>query len=193
MKVFRRPWSAVHRHFQDRFTGEPMSLHWYALRVKPHKEQTVHRLLVSNGDIEIFYPAVQVVPVNPRSSKERPYFPGYMFVQADLNQMGTNAFAWTPGTHGLVTFGDEPAIVPENLIFEVRHRIQQIHAAGGLVFDNLKHGDKVRIVNGPFEGYEAIFDMRLPGKDRVQVLLAFLSRYPQPVKLHVAAIEKLRV
>jgi transcription antitermination factor NusG len=168
-----------------------MPLHWYALRVKPHKERTVHRLLLSNDEVEVFFPSVQVVPANPRSAKERPYFPGYMFICADLKQIGANTLNWTPGAHGLVTFGEEPAIVPENLIVELRHRIHEIQAAGGLVFDNLKHGDRVRIVNGPFAGYEAIFDMRLSGKDRVQVLLAFLSRFPQPVKLHVSAIEKV--
>ncbi len=31
------------------------------------------------------------------------------------------------------------------------------------------------LIYGPFEGYEAIFDARLPGTERVRVLLQFLS------------------
>jgi transcription elongation factor/antiterminator RfaH len=169
-----------------------MTPHWYALRVKPHKEGTVYRQLQQQDAVELYYPSVRVHPKNPRAAKERPFFPGYMFVRADLSHLGANLFNWTPGTHGLVTFGDEPAIVPEHLIHEVKRRVAQIEAAGGLLFDNLQKGDRVRIVSGPFEGYEAIFDMRLPGRERVQVLLAFLSKHPQPVKLPASNIEKAR-
>lgn len=168
-----------------------MTLHWYALRVKPHKERFVYRQLRAR-EVDVFFPSVRVTPKNPRAARERPYFPGYIFVRADLNRLGVNNLNWTPGAHGLVSFGESPATVPDGLIQELKRRLERIRAQGGLLFDELKPGDKVRIVDGPFEGYEAIFDMRLPGRDRVQVLLAFLSRYPQPVKLHAADIEKVK-
>jgi transcription antitermination factor NusG len=163
---------------------------WYVLRVKPHKERSVYRLLKTR-EVEVFFPSVKVNPVNPRAARERAYFPGYMFVFANLEEVGLNAFSWLPGVHGLVRFGDQPAIVPENLVHEIRRRLAEIKKAGGLSLDGLAKGDKVRIVGGPFAGYEAIFDLRLPGQERVQVLLAFLSRYPQPIKLHPAHIEKI--
>lgn len=164
---------------------------WYALRVKPHKERPVYRLLQAKN-VEVFYPSIKVQPINPRASTIRPYFPGYMFVHIDLADLGNNAFSWTPGAQGLVSFGGAPAVVPETLIQEVKQRVALIQAAGGLVFDNLKKGDRVRIVGGPLAGYEAIFDLRLPDRERVQVLLAFLSNYPQPVQLSAAYIEKVK-
>jgi transcriptional antiterminator RfaH len=91
----------------------------------------------------------------------------------------------------MVEFGGEAAIVPDALIWQLRKRIDAIDAAGGLVFDQLESGDTVRIKSGPFAGYEAIFDMRLPGKERVQVLLAFLSNHPHKVQLSSADIEKI--
>lgn len=182
-----------------------MTVAWYALHVKPHKERVVFdhlqnperiSLLANIPDIgeriEVFFPAVRVKPVNPRSAKVRPYFPGYVFVRGDLEIFGDNAFNWIPGAHGLVRFGDAPAVVPDVLIRELRERLVEIEAAGGLVFDALKPGDRVRITTGPFAGYEAIFDMRLPGKERVQVLLSFLSRHPQRVQLEVSDIEKVK-
>jgi transcription antitermination factor NusG len=64
-------------------------------------------------------------------------------------------------------------------------------AAGGIVFDGLKHGDGVVIEHGPFEGYEAIFDQRLPGTERVRVLLQFLSNQRQlPVEIDASKIRK---
>lgn len=167
-----------------------MSLHWYVLRVKPHKERAVYQVLQSR-EVGVYFPVLHVKPVNPRAARERPYFPGYIFVQADLDEIGANALNWVPGTHGLVTFGDIPAVVPPNLIFEIKRRLAEIEAGGGWLLNKLEKGDRVRIVNGPFAGYEAIFDVRLPGNQRVQVLLSFLSSSPQPVKLNASDIKKL--
>jgi transcription antitermination factor NusG len=168
-----------------------MTQQWYALRIKPHKEQSVYQWLQAR-DVAVYFPRVRVNPVNPRAARIRPYFPGYMFVNVDLAQMGQNAFSWTPGTHGLVTFGDIPALVPDNLIHELKKRIKRIEASGGLQASGFGRGDRVRIVRGPFSGYEALFDLYLPEKDRVQVLLAFLSQHPQPVKMDIGAIEKVK-
>ncbi len=167
-----------------------MSLHWYVLRVKPNKERTVSHLLQSR-DVGVYCPFLKVQPKNPRAARERPYFPGYMFVQANLREIGENALSWLPGTYGVVTFGNVPAAVPSNLVYEIKRRLAEIEVSGGIVLDNLKKGDRVRIVDGLFEGYEAIFDTRLPGNQRVQVLLSFLSQSPQPVKLNTSDIEKL--
>jgi transcription elongation factor/antiterminator RfaH len=162
--------------------------YWYALRVKPHKERSVVEYLQAR-EVELFAPTVRVKPKNPRAAKKRPYFPGYLFVHADLKEEGQQAFNWIPGTHGLVAFDDEPAIVPAHLIHELQQRIAQLNARGGVETVDFKKGQRVRIVSGPFEGYEAIFDMRLSGKERVQVLLRFLSDHPQPVQLSMTDIE----
>ena len=109
-----------------------------------------------------------------------------------MEKIGTNTINWLPGSIGLVSFGGVPATVPENLIHELQQRLAQIDAEGGLIFADLEPGDKVRIVEGPFAGYEAIFDMRLPGKDRIQILLSFLSQHPQPVEMDVEDIQKIK-
>jgi transcriptional antiterminator RfaH len=120
----------------------------------------------------------------------RPYFPGYLFVQADLDTVGLSIFRWMPHALGLVCFGGEPSVVPDHLVHAIRQRVEEISAAGGEVFDGLKSGDTVKISFGPFEGYEAIFDARLPGTERVRVLLQFLSDRHIPVELDVAHIQR---
>ena len=167
-----------------------MDLKWYALRVKPHKERSVFQQLQFD-QIEAYFPLVRVKPKNPRAAKQKPYFPGYMFVYVDLENLGANTLNWMPGTLGLVSFDGIPASVPTNLIFELQERLAEIEAAGGLELAGLKSGDRVRIVDGPFAGYEAIFDIQLPGSDRVQVLLAFLSQHPQPLKIDADEIKKI--
>lgn len=169
-----------------------MPYHWYALRSKSRKEEAVFRQLQSQG-YEIFYPCLRVHPVNPRSRKIVPYFPGYLFVEVDLEQSGISVFQWMPHTVGLVSFGGEPSIVPENLILAIQKRVDEINAAGGEIFDGLKPGETVWISDGPFQGYEAIFDGRLPGSERVRVLLEFLgNRRKVSVVLEASQIQRLK-
>jgi len=167
-----------------------MTDYWYALRSKPRKEEVVWKQLHIQG-FEVFYPRMRVQPVNPRSRKVRPYFPGYMFVRTDIEKVGLSTFRWMPHAMGLVCVGEEPARVPENLIHAIRKKVDEIAAAGGELFDGLNRGDKVVISAGPFEGYEAIFDTRIPGSERVRVLLQFLNSQRQvPVELDSGAIKR---
>ena len=159
-----------------------MAESWYALRSKPRKEEVLWQQLLAR-EVEVYFPRIRVHPVNPRSRKLRPYFPGYMFVQVDLEEVGLSFFKWMPHAIGLVSFDAVPADVPEPLIHEVRKRVDEIAAAGGEFYDGLKKGDPVRISSGPFAGYEAIFDMRLPGDERVRVLIQMLSDRNLPVEL----------
>jgi transcription antitermination factor NusG len=114
-----------------------------------------------------------------------------LFVKADLVDVGMSVFQWMPHSMGLVNFGGEPASVPENLIHTIRKRVDDINAAGGEVFDGLQPGDTVRISDGPFRGYEAIFNARLPGSERVRVLLELLGTQRQvPLELNAGQIER---
>jgi transcription antitermination factor NusG len=169
-----------------------MALYWYALRSKPRKEDFVWRQVHSMG-IECYYPRLRVQPVNPRASKVKPYFPGYMFVKADIDQLGLSTFRWMPHTIGLVTFGDEPAIIPDHLLSSIQKRVGEIAAAGGELFDGLTPGDEVWIRDGPFTGYEAIFDTRLPGSERVRVLLQLINSKRQvPLELDAGQIGRIK-
>jgi len=167
-----------------------MPSNWYALRSKPRKEDVVWRQALSQG-FEVYYPRLRVHPVNPRSRKVKAYFPGYLFVQADVENTGVALFQWMPHTLGLVNFGGEPAVVPDHLVQAIRQRVDQINVAGGEVFEGLKPGQVVWISDGPFRGYEAIFDARLPGNERVRVLLEFLGNRRQvAVVLEVGQIQR---
>lgn len=152
-----------------------MGMMWYVLHTKPQKENQVYNYLESH-DLEVFYPSIQIKPVNPRASKVRPLFPRYMFVHVDLAATGTSAMRWIPNAIGLVQFGEEPASVADHVVRALKRRITEIAEVGGLVFDGLQRGDPVRITQGPLAGYDALFDMRLSGTERVQLLLNMSGR-----------------
>jgi transcriptional antiterminator RfaH len=155
---------------------------WYALNTKPNKEEIAWRLVRARG-YQVFYPCLPVRPVNPRARKIRPYFPGYMFVCSDLNQVGLSDFHFIPGVRGLVAFGGEPARVPDAIILALQKRIQQTVELGRDPLQGVARGDAVMIQEGPFASYEAVFDERISGRARVRVLLAILGGRPIPVVL----------
>ena len=162
---------------------------WYALQSKSNKEDALYDQLRNQG-FEVFYPRIRVNPVNPRARKIRPYFPGYMFVRADLVSVGLSTFQWMPFSRGMILFDQDPAPVPDPLISAIRRRVEQVNAAGGEIFIGIYKGDEVFIHDGPFAGYEAIFDVRLPGSERVRVLIKLLSQRQVPVELHVGQIRQ---
>ena len=164
---------------------------WYVLRTKPHKENQVYSQLLSKG-VKTYFPRLSVKPVNPRAARIRPFFPGYMFLHIDLGNADADAILWLPGAIGLVDFGGVSPRVPETVIRNIQARIESIERAGGLTFDGLRRGDPVRILSGPLAGYDAIFDVRLSGGDRVRVLLEMLGRLTTAT-LDASSVVKHRV
>ena len=147
---------------------------WYALQSKPQQENFLWGQLCMRN-IDAYYPRIRVQTVNPRSKKIKPYFPGYMFVNADLDQVGVSTIQWMPGVARMLSFGNEFAPIPDHLMQAIRERVDTINASDSEMFASLKQGDIVVLRSGVFAGYEAIFDTRLPGHDRVRVLLNLLE------------------
>jgi transcriptional antiterminator RfaH len=166
-----------------------MPAQWYALKSKPNKEDALWHEVSARG-YEVFYPQIRVQPVNPRSRKLRAYFPGYMFLHVDIEAVGISNVSWIPHSNGLVTFGEDPATVPEGLVHALQRRLEQVNAAGGEVMQGLRQGDTVVIQDGPFAGYEAVFDARVSGNERVRVLLQLLRGQQKAVVLSPGHLRK---
>jgi len=168
-----------------------MTVSWYAMRSKPNKEDFLARQLEAYN-VDFFYPHLQVNPVNPRARKKRPYFPNYLFIHTDLDVVNTSALRWMPGASGLVSFDGEPASVPDPLIDALKRQIDLVNTASRELVNDLKSGDPVIVQDGPFAGYEAIFDVRLPGHDRVRILLNFLQARQVPVELQSRQVRRMK-
>lgn len=179
--------SVMRRHSGEN-DGLSMKTHWYALRSKSRKEEVVWRQIQDRG-IEAYYPRLRVQPANPRARKIKPYFPGYLFVRADLEELGLFTFQYMPHAIGVVCFGEQPGVVPDALIYELRQHLREVASSEAESFLGLKRGDPLHIHDGPFAGYEAIFDDMLSGKDRVRVLLRMLSGRTVPVVLSPSKLE----
>jgi transcription antitermination factor NusG len=150
-----------------------MSARWYVLHSKPNKEELLWEQLTLRN-IEVFYPRLRVYPVNPRARQVRPYFPGYVFIHVDMEEVGLSTLQRMPGATGVVSFDNQPSQVPDALIPTLKKQVDEINKRGKEVLPDIQPGELVDIQSGPFAGYEAIFDVRLPGRERVRVLLKML-------------------
>lgn len=166
-----------------------MSASWYVMRTKPRKEEFLRDQLNLRG-IEAYCPRLRVHVVNPRARKVKPYFPGYLFIHVDLSLVNPSTLQWMPGAGGLVSFGGEPAFVPDILMETIRNRVDAIEAAGGEQLEGLKPGEIVVVQSGPFADYEAIFDSAVSGNERVRVLLKLLRSRQQALVLPTGQIKR---
>ena len=156
---------------------------WYVMQSKPRKEIFLReRLRIQR--IEVYFPSIRVKPVNPRARKEQPFFPAYLFVHADLENIPISEFQRIPGSIGLVCYGGEPAYVGDALIREIQKQVEEITDSANSYIDRFRPGDLVVINDGPFATYKAMFDCRLSGSDRVRVLLELLR--DQKIRLELS-------
>jgi transcription antitermination factor NusG len=166
-----------------------MTAQWYVLHSKPMREAFLWEQL-SLHKIESYFPCIHAQQLNPRARKLKPYFPGYIFGYVDLEQVNLSTLQWMPGAAGIVSFGGMPSSVPDHVIAAIRRRVDEINSEGRSWLDRLKPGDVVTIQEGPFTGYDAIFDVRLSGDERVRVLLKLLNTRQFPLELSGRQIQR---
>ena len=134
---------------------------------------------------------MRVEPVNPRARKIRPFFPGYLFAYVDLDQVGLSAVQWSAGVTRIVGYGEKPISIPDHVITEIRHRVDETQQKDPLGLGQFQRGDRVRITAGPFEGFEGMFDGRLGGQTRSRILLEFVGRLTA-AEVDIRTLEKVR-
>jgi transcriptional antiterminator RfaH len=149
-----------------------ITVHWCALYTKPHKERQVGGFLESKG-YEVYVPGIRV----RRRGRERLelLFSCYLF--ARLNGSGdVSSVRFTPGLRRIVSFGGEPAIVPDEVIALTRERLARVEQSNSPIHP-FKPGDRVTIKSGPFADFAGVFEQGLSSRDRARILLDCLGRW----------------
>lgn len=147
---------------------------WYVVHSKPQKETWLYNQL-SALPVEVYYPCLRMRNKKTLTYQSKPYFPGYLFVNVDLDVMGASILQWIPGSRGLITFGGIPACVPDGLLQRIRHRVDAINSAEDSVQKGFRLGSEIVIQSGPFTGFDAVFCARLRDRERAQVFLKVLE------------------
>jgi len=159
--------------------------HWYVVHCKPSKEYSVSKALRETLGLTVYLPA------SPRLLRGKvqsaPYFPGYLFVRADLQQIAPSSINTFPGVVRLLRFGDRPQAVPESVVETIRGFLSDPAVQQGIPSHDFRPGDNVWLRSGPLRGLHAVFNGPMTPTTRVKVLLQFLGRLNE-VEVDVTAL-----
>lgn len=159
--------------------------HWHALFTKPRLELRVADTLMARN-VEVLAPMV-AYHGKRGNLLEKPLFPRYILARFDWELDSRAGVQWTPGLTRVVTFDGRPAWLDDDEVTFLQGRLAKID---GDEFVRIKAGQRVRIRQGPFRDFEAVFDRYLNGNERVAILLDILGRRTQ-VQLGVREIDQI--
>jgi transcriptional antiterminator RfaH len=146
---------------------------WYAVHCQHSKEWQAATTITTLLDLPVYIPHVRR---RLRGKIQRaPFFPGYIFVRADLQIVAPSKLNNLPGVLRLLAFDNQPRSIPSTIIEHIRAEVSEIDAHGGLVAHRFQPGDTVRLKAGPFRGLEAAFLGPMKPSERVRVLVEFLG------------------
>jgi transcriptional antiterminator RfaH len=149
---------------------------WYLVHTKPAAEGTARSNLERQG-YEVYFPqlARTVRRVGARKDTVAPLFPRYVFVRVIEGSQSLSPIRSTLGVANVVRFGFDYAVVPLEVIRDLKAHADPITGLHRLKPQALARGAQVRIADGAFRGLEGVFERGL-GADRVLVLLTLLGQ-----------------
>ena len=148
---------------------------WYVLRTHVRQEERANENLRSWG-VETLHAKMRTRRYNQFTGAPthltQPLFPRYLFAKFNAREQ-LPKIRFTRGVHNVVSFGENPAPVDDDIIDIIRSRIDE----NGFVKadDELKPGDKVVISAGPLRNLVGIFERKVKGSDRITILLTAIE------------------
>jgi transcriptional antiterminator NusG len=160
----------------------------YENKVRHAIEQRIETMGMQDKIFDVVVPTEEEVEVREgkRKTVERRVFPGYILVQMKMDEDSWYVVRNTPGVTGFVGMGNEPtALRPE----EVNQIMRRMENPAPMIKVTFKPGQRVRIIDGPFNefiGTVGEIDME---KAKVRVMVSFFGR-ETPVELDFLQVEK---
>lgn len=148
---------------------------WYCVKTKPKQEGVATRLLRSEMGLEVFCPRIRFKRARATGVAwvNEAMFPGYLFVRFVYPELHRRVAA-TSGVAKTLSFGGRPCVVEDSIIADLRH-----HVADGETVEisaEIREGEEVKVVEGPFTGVKALVTRILPARERVAILLNLLGQ-----------------
>ncbi len=140
---------------------------WFVLNTKPKKEFQVEKLFYEGG-IEFYCPKYR------QEEKTKPFFSGYGFICFDHPDQ-YRLVKYTRGVKRVVGNLEGPIPIPEEVIHEIRAREINGFIELEKYGEEPDIGDEIEIMEGPMKGLRGIFRKELTEKERVIILLNYVS------------------
>ncbi len=160
----------------------------YENKVRHAIEQRIETMGMQDKIFDVVVPTEEEIEVREgkRRTVERRVFPGYILVQMKMDEDSWYVVRNTPGVTGFVGMGNQPTpLRPE----EVNQIMRRMEAEAPKVKVTFKPGQKVRIIDGPFNDFMGTVSEIDMEKAKVRVMVSFFGR-DTPVELDFLQVEK---
>jgi transcriptional antiterminator NusG len=160
----------------------------YENKVRHNLEQRIETMGMKDKIFDIVVPTEEEIEVREgkRRTVERRVFPGYILVNMILSEESWYVVRNTPGVTGFVGMGNNPTpLRPE----EVSQIIKRMEAEAPRIKVTFKPGERVRIVDGPFNDFRGTVSEIDMERAKVRVMVNFFGR-ETPVELDFLQVEK---
>jgi transcription termination/antitermination protein NusG len=179
--------------------SEQTSKQWYVVhtysgfenRVKLSIEERARQLGITQRFGQVLVPTEAVIEI--REGKKRvstkKFFPGYVLVEMDLDDTTAQMIKDTPKVTGFIGGAVQPAPLSDD---EVATMLQQIGTGSAQPRSKMhfSKGEQVRIIDGPFLGFNGMIDDVDNDHNKLKVLVSIFGR-STPVELHFLQVERL--
>jgi transcription termination/antitermination protein NusG len=160
----------------------------YENKVRHNLEQRIESMGMKDMIFDIVVPTEEEIEVKEgkRRTVERRVFPGYILVNMIMTEESWYVVRNTPGVTGFVGMGNQPTpLRPE----EVSQIIKRMEAEAPRIKVTFKSGERVRIVDGPFNDFRGTVSEIDMERAKVRVMVNFFGR-ETPVELDFLQVEK---
>ncbi len=160
----------------------------YENKVRHNLEQRIETMGMKDRIFDVVIPTQEEIEVKDgkRKTVERHIFPGYVLVNMILTEESWYVVRNTPGVTGFVGMGNSPTpLRPE----EVASIVKRMEAEAPTVKVSFKPGERVRIIDGPFNDFRGVVSEIDMERTKVRVMVSFFGR-ETPVELDFLQVEK---
>jgi len=176
-----------------------MGKQWYIIhtysgfekKVKESLESRVAAFGLQDKIGRIMIPTEDVVEVRggKKVVSQRMIFPGYVFVEMEMDDYTWHVVRSTPRVTGFVGSGQTPSPLSEEQVDAILHRITTSadKPKPKLVFER---NEQVRIVDGPFANFTGVVEEVNSDRSTLKISVTIFGR-STPVELDFAQVEKI--
>ena len=160
----------------------------YENKVRHNLEQRIESMGMKDKIFDVVVPTEEEIEVKEgkRRTVERRVFPGYILVNMILSEESWYVVRNTPGVTSFVGQGNTPLpLRPE----EVTQIVKRMEADAPRIKVTFKQGERVRIVDGPFNDFRGTVSEIDMERAKVRVMVNFFGR-ETPVELDFLQVEK---
>lgn len=163
----------------------------YENKAKLALEDAIMRAGIGHKFGEVLVPTEQVVEVRDGKKKTttRKSYPGYMFVQMDMDNESFHIVRTTPKVKGFIGGSRNPPPMPEDEVRRITNQVEE-EAEAPVVVADFERGEEVRVIDGPFASMNGKVEEVNATRAKLRVMVSIFGR-PTSVELDFTQVERL--